>query len=731
MSVARMSRVEVLGYQPVLGEVLDALQRAGVVQIETSPEEIPTAALHPDDERLRRLDEYSADARFVADFLSRYHESTQPFSMFVSEKFHVSEQDFADLDAAGSLLQLYRLCGDLADRMATGKREKARLEALVRELEPWADVHLQICRWKGTRQVALMAGTVPAADSERIRASLREVTPLVSVAEFGSVGTRQAWIVLSHRSVLDQVRGALAATRFSEVAFDGLEDYPAEELARAAARIVEIEADLAAAERDARAVADARYDEAVVVVEALDSERASAHMLERVGRTERAFAIDGWVRASRGEELHAALAPWADELDVTLRDPRDDENPPVELQNPAILRPFEVLTDLYGRPGYREIDPTPLLAPFFLLFFAICISDVGYGAMLAIGAYLIKKKLDVAPGVKRFMDLMIVGGAASMVVGVAFRSYFAMDVTWLPSFLRYKPLLDPLNDLQTFLLVTIALGLTQVVFGIGIAAYDAFRRGDAATGVFEQLSTIFLFVMIGVCVVGYGAGNAVVGRAALVVGLLGTMLMQGRTFEAALRGEGGPLWDRVFGFAWLAAMLGWAGALALGGPALFGWTLLAVTFVGLFASKAVRRCVVSFLGGIYAVYGMSAFLGDILSYTRLAALGLSGALVGMVFNLLAGLVWGPVRVLWTGGGLGWLWALLVAVCAIAVFVFGHVFNVVINLLGAFVHPARLQFVEFFSKFYEGGGRPLAPFRFATRSVVLNAGMGRREGGAGS
>lgn len=731
MSVARMCRVEVIGYRPVLGEVLAALQRAGAVQIEASPEEIPTEALHPDDERLRRLAEYAADARFVTEFLGRYHTPTQAFSMFVSEKVHVSTDSFAGLDAAGNLLHLYRLCEELADRLASGKREKARLEALVRELEPWTGVHVQICRWKGSKHVALMAGTVPAPDAERIRARLREVTPLVSVAEYGAVGTRQAWIVLAHREVLEQVRGALASTRFTEVAFDGLQDYPAEELARAAARVAEIDADLAAAELDARAVAEAHYREAVVVAEALDSERASADVLERVGRTERAFAIDGWVRASRSGELQEALAPWSEELDITLREPRDDENPPVELKNPPILRPFEVLTDLYGRPGYREIDPTPLLAPFFLLFFAICISDVGYGAMLAGGAYLIKKKLDVTVGVKRFMDLMMIGGAAAMVVGVAFRSYFAMDVTWLPSFLRYKPLLDPLNDLQTFLIVTVVLGLTQVVFGIAIAAYDAFRRGDAATGVFEQLSTIFLFVMIGVCVVGYSAGNATVGLAALVIGLLGTMLMQGRTFEAALRGDGRPVWDRAFGWAWLTAMIGWTGALAFGGSAVFGWTLLGLSVVGLIVSKVVRKCVVSFLGGIYAVYGMSAFLGDILSYTRLAALGLSGALVGMVFNLLAGLVWGPVGGLWASGGLGWLWAALVAVCAVSVFVFGHVFNVVINLLGAFVHPARLQFVEFFSKFYEGGGRPLAPFRFATRTVVLNAGVGRPEGGAES
>ena len=728
MAVARMSRVEVVGYQPVLDDVLDALQRVGVVQVEASPVEIPTAALHPEDERLRDLEEYAADARFVRDFLRRYHVPPQPFAAFVTEKIHVPIGEFAALDTAHDLRYLYKECDELADRLAGGKREKARLTALVRDLEPWRDVHLEIARWTGTEHVALTTGTVPSNDSTRIRATLRAASSLASVAEYGGVGARQAWIVLAHRSEAEIVRAALAMTQFAEVAFPGLQGYPAEESAHAVARIAEIEVDMAAAEAEARELAGSRYAEAVTIAEALDGEKAAAHVLERVGRTERAFTVTGWVRSSRSDGLLEALAPWDTTLDVTLRDPRDDENPPVELDNPRLLRPFEVLTDLYGRPGYREIDPTPLLAPFFLLFFAICIGDVGYGAMLIAGSWLIKNRLDVAPGVKRFMDLMMLGGAAAMVIGVLFASYFALPVESLPAFLRALQVLDPLGQLQIFLVITIGLGVTQVFFGVGVAAYDAFRRGDAASAVFEQLSTIFLFAMLGLCSWGYATGAPLVGRIALVVGLIGTMLMQGRTLEAGLGRADVPAWDRALGRTWLAAVLIWTASLAVGGPGLVLWVVLGMTFVGLFVSKTVRRSVVSFLGGAYAVYGMSAFLGDILSYTRLAALGLSGALVGMVFNVLASMVWGPVEGLWASGGMGWLLAAIAVVSAVAIFVVGHVFNVVINLLGAFVHPARLQFVEFFSKFYEGGGRPLAPFSYGTRSVVLSAGeSGLKEG----
>lgn len=731
MAVARMRKVEVVGHSPVMEDVIAALQRAGVLQVEAAPEGLATAALEPEDDRLGALEEYTADARFVRDFLGRYHHSTQPFSAFISEKFHVGVEDFAALEGAAGLLGLYEHVSEISERLAAGRREAARLRALIRSLEPWAGVRLQISEWRCTEHVTLVAGTVPATEGPRIREVLRQLTPLASVAEYGAVGAREAWLVLTHCSEAEQVRSALAATRFEEVAFEGLSGYPAEETALAEERLASIEADIEAAELEAAALSDQRYESAVVMTEVFDSERAATTVLERFGRTERTFVVTGWVRASRTEDLEAALEPWADSLDVTLRDPTDEEDPPVELSNPRILRPFEVLTDLYGRPGYREIDPTPLLAPFFLLFFAICIGDVGYGAMLAGGAWLIKNRLDVAPGVKRFMDLMMIGGAGAMVIGVLFGSWLALPIESLPGFMRQAQVLDPLAGLQIFLVATVVLGIVQVFFGVSVAAYDSFRRGDPASAVFEQMSTIFLFGMIGVSVWRYMAGDAVFGQAALAVGLLGTMLMQGRTFEAALGGKGRPAWDRYLGLAWLLAMVSWVFSLAFSGPSLFGWSLLAMTVGGLAVSKTVRRSVVAFLAGAYAVYSMSAFLGDILSYTRLAALGLSGTLVGLVFNILAGLVWGPVAGLWASGGLGWVWAVLVAVCAAAVFVFGHTFNVVINLLGAFVHPARLQFVEFFSKFYQGGGRALNPFRFVTSSVVLNAGDGRRGGGAKS
>jgi hypothetical protein len=273
------------------------------------------------------------------------------------------------------------------------------------------------------------------------------------VDELGPVGARQAWVVIAHRCCADEIRSVLAANDFAEVTFPGLSDYPAEESERAKARIAQIgEESEHLLEHGAKLSAD-HYDQTVALVQAIESERDRLVVRREFARTDKVFAISGWVREDGAEHLNEVLAPFAD-VDLTLEEPTEEDSPPIELDNPKWLRPLEVLTDLYGRPQYDELDPTILLAPFFLAFFGICISDVGYGAMIIVAGYLIKTRLDVAPGVKRFCDLLMYGGVFAMGFGVAFASYFALPVASLPPLLQDLQVLDPLNELPTFLLFT-------------------------------------------------------------------------------------------------------------------------------------------------------------------------------------------------------------------------------------------------------------------------------------
>jgi V/A-type H+-transporting ATPase subunit I len=716
-----MLRVTVLGHSSVLEELIERMQRAGVLDIETVAEDSVPSLGTPDAAEVRRLEEYRADAIFVRDFLGRYHTNEQPFGSFISEKLHMTESEFASLEVDTTLLHVYQQCQGVADTMAALGRERTRLKALAHELAPWEGLRLEIGRWQGTEHVVLFTGVLPAADGPGVRQMLRDVTPYVSVEELSSVDGRSAWVVMAHRTVVDEVRAALAGTAFVDVSFPGLIDYPAEERAIALARIDEIEHELAVLDERAAALSEQYHADAVALVAAIDAELEAATIPERFGTTERTFLITGWVSARRRDELDEALAPLGEALDVTYAEPQPGDRPPVELENPKLLRPFEVLTDLYGRPQYDEVDPTPLLAPFFWMFFGLCIGDVGYGLMLIGGAWLVKNKLDVADGVKKLMDLFMAGGLAAIVVGVLTGSYFAWDLE-LPPVLERLRIINTMEELPTFLIFTAALGLVQVIFGVLVSAWNLARKGDWASAVFDQVSTVVFFAAIGIAA-------AVPGLAmpAMVIGIGVTALGKSRAIDVALREVEAPAWDKALGAAWLVALVAWMLSLAFSWAVPTGWVLLGLTLIGLGVSKATRRAVVAILGGAYAVYGLSSFIGDILSYTRLAALGLSGSLVGMVFNLLARLIGGGAAGMFEQGGGAMVGGVVIMVLAALVFAVGHVFNVVINLLSAFVHPARLQFVEFFGKFYEGGGRAYEPFAFRSKTLVLHADSARQEG----
>ncbi len=728
MALARMLKVTVMGHRPVMPEVLKTLQRVGALEVVATELDLESEEIGLTDARRLNAEERLADAVFVRDFLARYHTSEAPLSTFVSEKVHLSPERFHELRFDPAARRLYRECVAIADDLATGEREHERLARLVNDLTPWRSCRLQIGRWVDTEHTVVLTGTVPAAAGPAIRQRLRDAVAEASVDEVGPVADREAWLVIASRAAADEVRATLAASDFSEVAFPGLEDYPAEEIERANARMAELAEARERLTELAEELARKHYHPAVALVQACESGRDAVLVHKDIVRTERTFVMTGWVDESSVAGLEEALSPYGEALDLTFAEAVEGEEPPVALANRGWVRPFELLTDLYGRPHYGGIDPTPLLAPFFIFFFALCIGDVGYGAMLIAGALVIKHRLDVTDGVKRFMDLLVTGGAASMVVGVLLGSYLALPVQSLPEPLRALQVLDPVLDIQQFLVFALCVGVVQVFFGVFIAAWAAFKRGDAESAVFDKLSIVFLFLMLGATVVAGTVGNSDAVRAALVIGVVGAILMQGRAVQAAVRADGVAPWDRVFGVIWVAVFLSGLVTYAFGGSLTVLWAALGISAVGLVVSRAVRRGVVGVLAGAYNVYGLTGFVGDMLSYLRLPALGLSGTLVGGVFNIMTELVWAAALPLFAKGGLSLLGGVAVVALAITLFAVGHVFNVVINLLGAFVHPARLQFVEFFSKFYEAGGRPFSPFRFRTDGLVLDAGAAGGKGG---
>ena len=358
--------------------------------------------------------------------------------------------------------------------------------------------------------------------------------------------------------------------------------------------------------------------------------------------------ITGFAPSANDAELKSAC----DEKGVLyIADAAENEdNPPIKLRNNKFVKMFEVLTDMYGRPSYNGFDPTPYISIFFMLFFAMCMGDAGYGLILVIGGFALKK-------VKSFADyahLVSVLGVATMVVGFLFHTFFSIDIsTW--SCIRNSGLdkiMVPgkIIGYDGTMVVAIIVGIIHLCLAMIVKTVNATRN----QGFLNSLSiwgwTIFL------------VGTVVVIAAALAFNI-----------DSAVT-------------KWIIIGLGIIGA------------------IGIFPLRSLHKNpLINIGGGLWETYNTATgLLGDVLSYLRLYALGLAGSMLGFAFNTLAQMALGD-------GGIGWI-------AFIAIALIGHVLNIAMAVLGAFVHPLRLNFLEFFKNSdYDGSGRNYNPLKNITNN----------------
>lgn len=329
------------------------------------------------------------------------------------------------------------------------------------------------------------------------------------------------------------------------------------------------------------------------------------------------------------------------------------DNPPIKLRNNWFSRQFEVLTGMYGMPVYDEFDPTPVLAPFFLLFFALCMGDAGYGILLIIIGLLLRGK---SGGLAKLWRLIITLGAGTFAVGLLLGTFFGISLAeapWYPSALKgciisgTVPLMG--NDLDLQMVMAVCIGIFHICLAMIIKSVLYTRR----FGFKQNISTWGWTLLI--------VGSVLV----LTLGLLGVVAPD---------------------------IAKWA-IIGIGGVSALGIFLL---------NKPGRNPLLNIGAGLWDTYGMATgILGDVLSYIRLYALGLAGGILGSTFNELGSMV--------LGENPSWQWLPFVLLL-----LFGHALNLAMSCLGAFVHPLRLTFVEYFKNSgYEGAGRKYSPLKKST------------------
>jgi len=355
-------------------------------------------------------------------------------------------------------------------------------------------------------------------------------------------------------------------------------------------------------------------------------------------------AFDGWVPEKKTARLTAYLD--TADCDYTLSDPTTEQIPevPVLLEDNAVARSMNCITEQYSLPAYDGVDPNPVMAPFFILFFGMMMADIGYGLLMLLGSWLFLKKK--RPDDRSFMEMIFWCGVTTVVFGAMTGSFFG---DFLPQLFKFfdpestfalPALFSPLDDTMAIMVGSLILGALQVFTGMTVSVVEKCKKGCFMDALFDEITWWIILAGTGLAVLGIGSVSGV--PVVLIAGVL--MLVYG-----AGRGKKG--FGKVTGF-------------------------------------------------VAAVYnGVTGFFSDILSYVRLMALMLSGAVLAQVFNMLGA----------TTGN--------VVTFIIIAFV-GNMLNLALNLLGCYVHDMRLQFLEFFGRFYKDGGKAYRPLRVRAKHVEI-------------
>jgi V/A-type H+-transporting ATPase subunit I len=666
MPIARMTKLSILAPRDSREELVDLLHNMGAVHINdvaaAVEEDEELKVFHkPFEPETRALRLTIAKTDFIIELLERFEDTKSGLvSGLLKERVHLTYDEFMDVEKEFDLEAAYRELEDLDIEVRRAEGAVSELEEDLEAMAPWRDLDLPLGEIEEAASVELRLAVVGStvldaweeemesrcqyADWEEVRRE-RERVYIASLVQLGSLAEFEA---LASEYNLEQI------------AFEGKAGTVDEEIGLAEERL--------SGERARKEGLEERIRErlplmpkALALSDYLHNQLVKQEVKRRFLHTQSVVAIEGWVEESRVAEIREDLGRMGRETDVSFTPPREDETPPTLLVNRRRIRPAETLIELFGLPDHSETDPTPFVAPFFILFFGMCIGDVGYGAILALAFWLALKKLDVSDNVKRFLRLFMYCGIASIVVGIFTRGYLGIDsyltVTYpgreiFPAFFKFPGTMDLLYDPIPFMLICLALGLIHISIGVAIEMHDNMRHNSVWLGLCEQGTTLLSWLGIAVASAGYGVGSSAVGMVGLYI------------FASGVAG---------------------------------------IIFLSNIQSRSIAG---KFFGGLYNLYGLFAStIGDVASYLRLYALGLATIAIATVVNIMARQVWG--------------FPILGIVVMLVILLGGHLFNLAVSFLSAFVHPLRLQYVEFFSKFYEDGGAPFAPLALETRKTVID------------
>lgn len=641
--------------------VLKRLQEMSLIDIDTAAEDEATSQTPAGFKTVavsKNSEIYERNARLAEDALkilnARFPGKKGLAGMFGGLKSVTREEFYLDRKRIEASMSYAGEIVDSDRRIAEEKAEIARLNTGRELLLPWQDLDVPL-NFSGTNKTAAFIGTIAGEYTlEGLYEKVASVDPeLTLYAEIINVIKDTTYIFaccpLSQKSAAESVLRTLAFARPMQLT----SKLPREKIISKEDRAEECRKRISEYNGRIKALSEKR-GEIELMSDYFTSKAERYRTLSETSETKHTALIKGYIAERDIPYLEKLLKK---SFTVVIEaEEADQELAPVKLKNGPFSAPAEALVKMYSLPSSHDIDPTPITGFFYYLFFGMMFSDAGYGLLMIIATTFVLKKLKPSPSMRSNMRLFQYCGISTFLWGLVYGSFFGDSIsviseTFFGKKVALPALIDPMNgDAVTMLILSIALGLVEIIAGLCAKFVTCLKNGDKA----------------------------------------------GAFFDAGL---------------WITALGGIAAAAA--GYALYaplkniGFIIAAASALGLILTQGrdKKNPIMRIFSGIASLYDITGYVSDLLSFSRLMALGLTTSAMSAVFNMLSTMA---------GKSVGGIVLLLI------VFPLGHAINFGLNVLGAYVHTLRLQYVELFSKFYEGGGRPFKAFSIKSKYVGIDS-----------
>ena len=663
MAIVEMRKLGVYGTKKHRKAVLEFLQEMGAVEVDSpDSENVPFEKMDTSSQRIR-FAKIADEFDYVINYLKKY-DTGGSRGLLNLENTQITRQEFEEIEKKRrSYYSKADEVIDLEKKIQDSKAVIVRKENKIASLTPWKKLDIPLNTEK-TKKTKVLIGTFPDKISEedlyRIATEgLEEPIPVTTEILYDENQITNVCVIATNR-VAEKVEENMRAHGYSKLPFLS-HRIPEQAIEKRKNDIKEEKEKIAKAEEEIATYA--KYiEEFKIAADYYRTRSEKYRVLGTLPQSDKVFFIQGWTEASKADAIKTALE---DKFGVVVEIEQDDEHAPIKLKNNHFSEASEGVLESYGLPTHGRVDPTTVMSFFYVFFFGMMLSDAGYGILMAIVCGIVILKFPrMEKGLNKMLRLFFWCGLSTAFWGFMYGGFFgdAIDVIahtfcGVPADRQVlKPIwFAPLEEPMRLLIYCMLFGLIHLFAGLGMKGYEYLKQKDIV-GFISDVIAWYMFIT------------------GLVLMLLPTSIF------ASIAGK-----QIVFS----PEMVTFSKVLTIAG----------VVIIVLMSGRANKNWGLRIALGAYDIYGITGWLSDVLSYSRLLALGLATGVIANVINMMASMN-GNIFIF------------------IIVFILGHTLNILINLLGAYVHTNRLQYVEFFGKFYDGGGKAFEPFKIINRYIEI-------------